>query len=90
MFPDDFIIFEKKQNDHFPCGWLEILRLWRPCPMRCPASDVPEGKKPLFYVINPNNEVNCPVELPKLFQIKIWTQSNSPSPRDFQTSQHQV
>ena len=31
-------------------------------------------KKSLFYDINPNNGVNCPLELPKLFEIKNRTQ----------------
>ena len=32
------------------------------------------NKKSLFCVINPSNGVNCPPELPKLFEIKNWTQ----------------
>ena len=31
-------------------------------------------KKSLFYDINPSNGVNCPLELPKLFEIKNRTQ----------------
>ena len=65
-------------NELFSIGWFEILfSLCVDCLLghrRCPTtSDVSVSKKSLFYVINPNNEVNCPGELPRLFQIKNWT-----------------
>ena len=75
-------------------GWFE--RLFSLClgsfgHRRCPTtSDVSPSKKSLFYVINPNNEVNCPGELPGLFQIKNWTQSYSHPPLDFKISQSLV